>query len=220
MQNSFSNKLRIGALNCQGLRDKVDYSNFLQLIKEADIFGLSETWLRDKDDSISLPGYSFNHMPRKINKGPARGGVGIFIRNEVKKHVKIKRDISNENFLWCRISKEYLGYHDDLYLCFVYIPPKCSTREKRININHFRKLQETLSKIEGENTILMGDFNARTQITDDNLLRDGENDLPNYFFSNIISKRSNQDLCSNNYGKKLTDLCIASKSYRQRQNIR
>ena len=213
MQNIISNKLRVGALNCQGLRDKVDLSNFLQLINDADIFGISETWLREKENDISLPGFNFKHMPRKASKGPARGGVGVFVRNEIKKHVKIKRDISNENFLWCKISKGYLGYHDDLYLCFVYIPPECSTREKRININHFKRLQETLSKINGENIILMGDFNARTQLTDDNLLRDGEHDLPNYFFSDIISKRCNQDLGINNYGKKLTDLCIATKSY-------
>ena len=95
-----NHKLKIGALNCHGLGDKVDQVNFLRLVENSDIFGLSETWLKENGEGdISITGYRFYHEPRKTNEGPVRGGVGVFIRNDLKKHVKIRRDISNENFL-------------------------------------------------------------------------------------------------------------------------
>ena len=121
--------------------------------------------------------------------------------------------MSTENFLWCKITKEYLGYNEDLYLCFVYIPPECSTREKKINTDHFATIIETNSKIKSDNVLLMGDFNARTLTLPDTLLKEKEDNLPQDFFSRITSKRCNQDLVGNNYGKKLIEYCIATKSY-------
>ena len=79
-----------------------------------DIFGVSETWLKNTD-VISLPGFKFYPINRKVAKGAARGGIGIFIRNEIKKHVKIRQELSDENFLWCKIEKDFLGYNDDMY---------------------------------------------------------------------------------------------------------
>ena len=209
-----NNKVIIGALNCQGLIDKVDQTNFLQLSEDFDIFGVSETWLKTQgNNGVALPDFSFYHISRKVKKGPVRGGVGVFIRNHLKKYVKVRYDISTENFLWCKITKEYLGYFEDLYLCFVYIPPEYSSREQMIKIDHFKHLQETKSKINSENVILMGDFNARTMTISDTLHREKTDDLPADFFSSIYSERSNADLVVNNYGKKLTDLCVATKSY-------
>ena len=72
--------------------------------------------------------------------------------------MKIREDISDENFLWCKIQKSYTGYHEDLFICMVYIPPEGSTREKRINVDHFKQLQETTAKIDSNSIILLGDF--------------------------------------------------------------
>ena len=153
-------------------------------------------------------------MNRKVYQGGARGGVGVFLKKELKKYVKIRYDLSNENFLWCKILKEYLGYPEDLYLCVVYIPPECSTREKREKKDHFKILKDTISKINGRNIVLMGDFNARTLTFEDTLLKEKNDDcLPVEFYSKVASKRSNQDLTGNKYGQKLTDFCISSGMY-------
>ena len=215
--------LNLGALNCQGLKDKVDQSTFTDLLSNFDLFGVSETWLRDGNEDekeqeneheIFVSGYNFYPVNRKTKKGAARGGVGIFVKKELKKHVKLRPDLSNENFLWCRIAKEYLGYQDDLYICIVYIPPECSTREIRGKYDHFKHLRDTTTKIGSENIILMGDFNARTQTLTDTLIKSKEDTtLPIQFYSKITSKRCNQDLTKNKYGQRLTEYCIASGMY-------
>ena len=95
----------------------------------------------------------------------------------------------------------------------VYFPPENSTREKRLKNEHFQDLKETCSMIK-ENNILIGDFNARTNGLDDNLTREKhEESLSHDFYSRIKSQRNNQDKSANNYGKKLTDFCAATRSY-------
>ncbi len=131
-QSNKMNNIQIGALNCQGLKEKIDSPEILDLVEKTDIFGVSETWLKTGDD-IKLPGFTFYPYNRKhIEKGSPRGGVGIFVRDEIKKNIKIRYDMSCENLIWCRVMKEYMGYGDDLYIGFVYFPPEYSTREKGI----------------------------------------------------------------------------------------
>ncbi len=206
-------KIQIGALNCQGLKEKIDSPEILNLIEETDIFGVSETWMKTGDD-ISLPGFTFYPFNRKHIKGTPRGGVGIFVRDEIKKNVKIRYEMSSENLIWCKVTKDYMGYDDDLFIGFVYFPPEYSTREKKNNIDHFKQLLETVGKLKNNNIILMGDFNARTKNLDDTLSEEKHEDFPiQDFFSSIVSKRSNQDHTVNNYGRKLIEYCIATLSY-------
>ena len=119
--------LSLGSLNCHGLIDKVDLPEFHELVSETDILGVSETWVKTKAD-IKIPGYEFFPINRTVD---VRGGIGVFISNKIKEFVKIRHDISDENFLWCKINKEYTGHHENIYMCIVYIPPEASTREKK-----------------------------------------------------------------------------------------
>ena len=45
------------------MRDRVDYLDFYKLVSKNDIFGVSETWLKE-NDKISLPGYEFFPLNR------------------------------------------------------------------------------------------------------------------------------------------------------------
>ena len=209
------NKITLGALNCQGLKDKVDQPIFTDLINKMDIMGVCETWLNTETaKDIFLPGYNFYPFNRKKTEGAVRGGIGIFLKKELKKYVKIRSDLSCENFMWCKVKKEYLGYHDDLYICVVYIPPEYSTREIREKKDHFKTLKETTSKIDSKNIILLGDFNSRTQTLEDTLTKTkGDDSLPIQFYSKVTSKRSNQDLMKNKYGQKLIEYCISTGLY-------
>ena len=172
--------------------------------------------MRDSDD-CHLEGFKYYPFNRKQGdgKGATRGGIGLFVRNDWKEHIKIRYDLSCENFLWCKLSKEFFGYHDDIYIGMIYFPPETSTREKKCNLDHFLHLQETTRNINSENIILMGDFNARTKDLDDVLL--GEKDEEELdqvgFFSKITTQRRNQDQSVNKYGRSLVEYCIATRSY-------
>ena len=99
-------------------------------------------------------------------------------------------------------------------MCLVYIPPEASTREKRINVDHFKQLKETTAKIDSSSIILIGDFNARTGQLEDTLIQGKhERDVPIDFYSKITSRRNNQDKTVNNYGKQLSNYCISTQSY-------
>ena len=100
-------------------------------------------------------------------------------------------------------------------MCIVYIPPENSTREKRLKADHFRHLKEKNIKINSENILLIGDFNARTKTFEDTLAKEKHLNefLPQSFYSKIKTERSNQDITENRYGKKLIEYCVATQSY-------
>ncbi len=194
--------LLIGALNCHGLLEKLDDPNVIDLIRQNDILGTSETWLKEKD-VVKVPGYNFYPLHRKGGKGPTRGGNGFFIKEGIKKHVKLRYDLSCENALWCKLDKKYFGFDEDVYIGSIYFPPEQSTREKRLKTDPFKQLKETITKIDGKYTILVGDFNARTHILEDTLKKEKHEEIiAQDFYSKIQTKRNNTDKIINNYGKK------------------
>ena len=201
--------------NCQGIKEKFETPDFQKLISTKDIFGICETWLKDGDESVNVPGFNFYPLNRKREKGVTRGGLGVFIRHEFKEYVKVMYDISTENILWCKIVKSFLNFNEDLYVGIVYFPPEYSSREKRLQNDHFLNLSERTSTIPSEKIILLGDFNARTGRTEDRLLKDkhDSDDTPLEFFSHIKEQRYNQDNKENKYGKNLLDYCAQTQSY-------
>ena len=59
-----SPKLSIGGLNCHGMLDKLEYPNVIDLISKHDIFSVSETWLKEKDE-VRMPGFKYLLILRK-----------------------------------------------------------------------------------------------------------------------------------------------------------
>ena len=89
--------------------------------------------------------------------------MGVFVKEDKRRWIKILFDISNEYCLWCKLDRNYYNYAEDVYIGFTYIPPAESSREKRNNIDHFKMLREKYGSIESDHVILIGDFNARTK---------------------------------------------------------
>ena len=135
------------------------------------------------------------------NLGKIKGGIGWFIREDLRKWVKILYNISDEKFLWCKLDKTF--FIEDVYICSVYIPPENSSREKRLGKDHFKTLTENIIKIKSENIILIGDFNARTRLYED--IIESEKNVDDYVPESLSScvklKRSNQDKKGNKYVK-------------------
>ena len=130
--------LRLGMLNCQGIEGKFETPEFCKLISSGDIFGVCETWLNNDKKAISIPGFNFYPFNRTKENHTTRGGLGVFIRHECKKHVKVMYDISTENILWCKVLKSFLNFDEDLYIGIVYIPPE------HINLRIMSKKRDSL----------------------------------------------------------------------------
>ena len=207
-------KVKIGSFNCQGIQNKIEDFIFQRELRQYDIFAVNETWLSNGTD-ININGYKFFPLCRKKELGKTKGGIGWFIREDLRKWIKILYNISDENFLWCKLDKTFFNFTEDLYICSVYIPPEYSSREKRLGKDHFKRLTENILKIKSENIILVGDFNARTRLYED--IIESEKNVEDYMPASLSScvklKRSNQDKKGNKYGKLLTNLCLKSNLY-------
>ena len=75
-------------LNCHGLLDKLDCPNVIDLISKHDIFCVSETWIRE-NDQVYIPGFEYFPLNRKKCKGPIKGGIGLFIRDNLRDFIKM-----------------------------------------------------------------------------------------------------------------------------------
>ena len=139
------------------------------------------------------------------------------MKEEKRRGIKILYDISNEYCLWCKLDRKYYNYDEDVYIGITYIPPMESSREKRLDTDHFKILHNKLANIKSEQIILIGDFNARTNNYEDRIPNNDKDFLeveaPGIKTSRTVPKRNNQDQKANKYGKKLVDLCIATDSY-------
>ena len=207
------NTLKVGMLNCQGIKGKFETPEFQNLVKSHDIFGVCETWL-GKKEPIKVSGFNFYPLNRKKVKGVTKGGLGVFIRQEIKVNVAVRYDISSEIVLWCKIKKEFLNTTEDMFVGLTYIPPEYSSREKRLKLDHFTDLKERTSALPNNKFIVVGDFNARTGNKEDILEADKhENVETTQFFSQIKTKRTNQDTKVNKYGNHLLDFCAATHTY-------
>ena len=64
----------------------------LEVIKEVDIMGVGETWLREGEEII-MKNYIFEgKIKEKVGvRGRVPGGVGILIRKEIKKRIIMEK---------------------------------------------------------------------------------------------------------------------------------
>ena len=96
--------LRVGGFNCQGIKDKIEDPSFLTDMSKYDIFGVCETWLNKGNENLNVPNYKFYPLSRKKEKEQSRGGVGWFVKESLKKYIKILYEISDENMFFCKFS--------------------------------------------------------------------------------------------------------------------
>ena len=137
--------------------------------------------------------------------GRHSGGIALLYEESYKKFFEVVK--SSNNSIWCRISKQTLGKHKDLFICGIYIPPENSTY---FNEEIFEKLEVEIEDfIKKGYVMLLGDFNARTGQESDSVCRDGQN-----FILNDCSNMSFKTSCRNTFnpivnshGKRLLDLC-------------
>ena len=85
--------IKIGALNCQGLEGKFETPEFIDMVSSCLIFGVSESWLKKGEKSIHVNDFKFYPCSRGEELGVIKGGVGLFVREDFKKWIKILYNI-------------------------------------------------------------------------------------------------------------------------------
>ena len=148
-------ELKCGVLNVCGLKRRLEYAEFLEEISQFDVL---ETNLHCFD-RIEIPDCTFNCKHRENNSTRKSGGIGIFVRKTIAKHVRnIKSDA--EYVQWVVLSKSMLSIEEDVVLGIVYIPPD---RSKFYDESRLRTLENEIANscLNYENVFLAGDCNAR-----------------------------------------------------------
>ena len=143
-------RLRVASFNVEGLKRKLEDEDFLREIYKYDIIVLVETWLPvNQNESVHVEGFFSFSTHRKKNPRARRssGGISVLVRTCYRKGIKFLQN-EREEFLWCKLEKEYFGLLEDIYLCATYIPPYNSTfHYNLLNTNHensFDVLQKQL----------------------------------------------------------------------------
>ena len=192
----------MGHLNVHGWgRETKDLKRLIIKSTECDLFGINETWIRDKDD-ITIDGYHWISHRRQMLNRRARtgsGGVGIFIADHLYQQYDIQViDKSHEGILAISLSNKVSGYK--LSFITAYLPPDNSLygRDSTSFFSHLTHLVYMCCDYDA--VYLSGDLNARVGNKFDFV--DGIDEIP---------KRIPIDLQTSGHGEALLDFCNETK---------
>ena len=121
----------------------------------------------------------------------------------------------NSSFIWLKLNKSFFKLQNDVYICFLHIPPKNSSFTQK-NWDGFEVLVNSARKYSSVGDLLViGDFNARTGRAADFITSDSDADYATYDIQYSpdlkcdIRNSEDEIICSR--GRDLLDLCIQSK---------
>ena len=185
--------LKIGCQNVQGsLISKCEEPDFVELVKNHDIFIVTETWLSDVDQSCTISGYEYVRSDRKKKKSSKRGSGGVLAYYKHSLKTGITKFTSKcSDLMWIKLNKQFFGLEQDWYLCCAYVVPKNSSLVNKATLQHLEVLSQEIAFYQSKGGILiMGDLNCRMgqyqeninlapyDINDESLHKDEIMDLP------------------------------------------
>lgn len=110
--------LNILSLNCCGVKLRLQYPEFCQLVCNQDIICLQETKTDDLD-TIELPGYIFKMKNRK-KIGRKSGGMILAYKESLENYIELL-DIESKYVLWFKVSSKLVNLNEDVIFGNVYI---------------------------------------------------------------------------------------------------
>ena len=206
--------IKLSVWNIHGYKSKIigNKLNDLEFLKEIDnddVVALVETHNHSQaEDDLSIPGFRrIENKNRSHDKKSFKcsGGMAVFAREAILKYI-IPIKNTNENSLWLKVKKEALGGKKDIFIGTIYLTPRKSNGDSSKKI--YELFEEILYFQDKGQIILQGDFNARTNVDNDNIPPDkfDEFHIPNV---NIPHRNSEDKIPSDYRGKELLELCKA-----------
>jgi exonuclease III len=211
--------LRVTCWNVNGLYKrsqdycKLEDESFKDAVNSYDIIGLVETHT-GPDDDISLEGFSTSQINRPKNKKANKfsGGLAILIKNDIKKGTRIIQ--AGMSSIWLKLDKHFFGHPKDIYVCIAYLPPENSSYSRSSNKDCIEDLEKQVQHFSPLGDLLiLGDLNARTAREPDYIINDTARFVPNslgYKADTVPPDRLNQDVNTNERGRKLLDMCVST----------
>ena len=124
------NYLRICSWNIEGLFKYKNDCDFISFVKTFHCCALYETWGKTESQFDNfIEGYTNFSKTRKRthNLGRYSGGVTVFVQSKLCEDGIIKRIFSEFEDCVCILLKGvYLGFTNDIVLCFTYLSPEGS----------------------------------------------------------------------------------------------
>lgn len=197
---------------CRSLQDKLNDSEFVNVISKYDIICLYECWI-ESDVELYLEKYYCKSCPRLYGKG---GGIVVFIRKELEEYCEFVTNV-NDNIVVLELSGRLTVNGNNTYIFACYFPPVNSTYYCRCDTDLFISLEDLVSQYKNDNStiIVTGDFNSRTSDNDDFIDNDRLNEVASdllanvvhYMSDSVIRKRYNMDSTVNQFGRQLLTFC-------------
>ena len=155
------NELKFCFWNVNGLTvEQLNHYITGAFLKKHDMILINDTW-SGPDDNFILEGYTFYNYPRLNRNHKAKrnsGGLGIFVSNDVK-HGVIIRKHHGDLIAWMVLDSTALGLVTDIHVANVYVPPEDSVH---LPINAFETIQNYLYNTGKLWDYYFGDINAHT----------------------------------------------------------
>lgn len=151
-----NSNLKIGSLNVCGLKPRLNYPEFIQMVENYDIFCVLETKL-DEFDVIDLPNNTHLSKPGSEKSYRKSGGLGICIHDSLKDNVEIL-DSNCDFIFWISL---LLNKDTKLVLGALYVPPEQS---RCYSDSEYFELEKGVSckRFVSDYVLIMGDANGHT----------------------------------------------------------
>ena len=211
--------MTFGCLNVNGLKGRLFYPEFIELINDYDVLCVCDTHL-DNADLVDIENYTFFSKNRSQSYKRKSGGIGIYVKNTLVKYFSLVENVS-EYVLWMSICKDFTKTDENSILGVIYIPPENS---RFLTEEQFTILENEISEkcINNKYVYLTGDTNSRVGSMSDYVPSDPH--LDNIFdidydirstldkhkileSLSVNPKRKAQDNKTNTNGFKLLDIC-------------
>ena len=214
--------LRIGCLNCCGIKTRLQYPEFKNFIQNYEIVCFVET-KTDDIDIIDFPGYNFHMKNRKKISNRRSGGITVGIKDTLKDFIEIV-NTDSRYVLWFKCKESLFKTDQPVFFGVVYIPPEYS---KYSSEDAFTEIEREFISFSDRSKFmcLLGDFNARTANENDFVSvqqnEHEENDISEFlddytsclYDMNMSICRKSMDECKNRYGNILLDFCKGNNMF-------
>ena len=120
--NSNDNLLRIVCLNCCGIKTRLQYPEFRNLIQSYEIICFVET-KTENIDIIILPGYKFVMKNREKNTKNRSGGIMVGFKGNLAKRIDLV-NTDSKYVMWFKYSEQPFKTDQPVFVGVVYIPPE------------------------------------------------------------------------------------------------